>query len=142
MRRDGNRIGHLELGYIRAVWRTLIIAMLLGCINQAARVVNPPPEGGGTLSCREVLETCDSACTNPLCLHGCTGQGTPEAQPQHDALLACGERNACTDEECMRTNCMGEFETCQGLAPGAEPTEPTEPATPPTEPAPPAPAAL
>jgi hypothetical protein len=126
------------------VWRSLVVvlvAMFLGwtsgCISQAARAVNPPPEGGGTLSCREIMEQCDSACTQPFCLHGCTNQGTPEAQPQHDALLSCGERNGCTDEECMRTNCMGEFETCQGLAAGAESEAPVEPA--PAEPAPAAP---
>ena len=33
----------------------------MGCINQAARIANPPPEGGGTLSCREIMENCDSA---------------------------------------------------------------------------------
>ena len=106
----------------------LIVAGLFGCINQAAGIVNPPPESGGTLTCREIVETCDSACTDPLCLHGCTNQGTADAQGQHDALLSCGERNGCTDEECMRANCMGEFEACQGPAePVAEPA--TEPAS-------------
>lgn len=108
------------------MWRTLLLVLVAGCISQAARVVNPPPEGGGTLSCREIVETCDSACTDPLCLHGCTGQGTAEAQPQHDVLLACGERNGCTDEDCMRTSCPGEIEACIGAVPVEPAAEPTE----------------
>lgn len=132
------------------MWRTLIFLGLLGCINQAARAVNPPPEGGGTLTCREILETCDSACTQPFCLHGCSNQGTTEASEQHETLLACGERNGCVDEECMRAACPAEIETCFGgpippaEAESTEPTEPTEPSAPteptaPTEPAPPSP---
>jgi hypothetical protein len=114
------------------VWRTLIIVGLVGCINQAARITNPPPEGGGTLTCREIVEQCDATCTQPFCLHGCTNQGTAEAQPQHDALLSCGERNGCTDEDCMRANCMTEFDACQGPpAPAAPAPEPTPEAAPP-----------
>ncbi len=124
------------------MWRSLILViMCFGCVKQAAQIANPAPEGGGTLSCREIMETCDSACTQPFCLHGCTNQGTAEAADQHEALLGCGERNGCIDEECMRANCMGEFETCQGLATGAEPTEATPPPhlTAPSDPAAPAP---
>jgi hypothetical protein len=131
MGRDINRIRH-RADRVPPVWRILIVAGLLGCVNQAARLANPSSgegEGGGTLTCREILETCDSACTQPLCLHGCTGQGTAEAQPQHDALLSCGERNGCTDEDCMRANCMTEFEACQG-PPAAEPPATAEPAAP------------
>ena len=118
------------------MWRSLILVLLcLGCVKQAAQIANPAPEGGGTLSCREIMETCDSACTQPFCLHGCTNQGTAEAADQHEALLGCGERNGCIDEECMRANCMGEFETCQGLAPGAEPTDPNAPPADPSAPA-------
>lgn len=110
------------------MWRPLILVILsFGCVKQAAQIANPAPEGGGTLSCREIMESCDSACTQPFCLHGCTNQGTAEAAEQHEALLGCGERNGCIDEECMRANCMGEFETCQGLAAGAEPTDPDAP---------------
>jgi hypothetical protein len=102
---------------VRSVWRILIVVALAGCIQRATALVNPPPpEGGGTLTCREIVETCDSTCTDPLCLHGCTNQGTSDAQGQHDALLSCGERNGCTDEECMRTNCMPEWEACEGPA--------------------------
>jgi hypothetical protein len=123
------------------VWRSLILVLVsFACVKQAAQIANPAPEGGGTLSCREIMETCDSACTQPFCLHGCTNQGNAEAAEQHTALLDCGQRNGCTDEDCMRANCMGEFETCQGLAAGAEsaePTEPTEPTEEPTEPPPP-----
>lgn len=99
----------------------LILVGFLGCINQATRIVSPAPEGGGTLSCREIVETCDSACTQPLCLHGCTQQGHADAQQQHDALLSCGQRNGCTDEACMRESCPAEIEICLGPVPPAEP---------------------
>jgi len=49
------------------VWRALILVLLAGCINQVARAVNPPPAENGTLSCREIVETCDSTCSQPLC---------------------------------------------------------------------------
>jgi hypothetical protein len=98
------------------VWRILIAVGLVGCINQAAKVVNPPPEGGGTQTCAEIVEQCDAQCTNPLCLHGCTNGGTLEAQQQHDALLSCGERNGCTDEACMRESCTAEVDVCQASA--------------------------
>jgi hypothetical protein len=107
------------------MWRVLV-PLLCGCLNQAARIVSPAPEGGGTLSCREIVETCDSACTQPLCLHGCTNQGTAEAQQLHGALLGCGERNGCTDEVCMRASCAAEIDACQG------PPPPEAPAAPPT----------
>jgi hypothetical protein len=115
----------------------LMFAGLFGCINQAASIVNPPQgDGGGALTCREIVETCDSQCTDPLCLHGCTGQGTAEAQQQHDTLLSCGERNACTDEECMRASCMAEFEACSGPADQTATDEPAAPESPATDDAP------
>jgi hypothetical protein len=130
------------------VWRLLVLVLVsigvsFGCVNQAAKAMNPPPEGGGTLSCREIMENCDSACTQPFCLHACTNQGTPEAAQQHDALLQCGQNNSCTDQDCMQANCTPEFETCHGPeTESTEPTEPTEAAEPtdpnaPTEPTPP-----
>lgn len=97
------------------MWRTLVLMGLFGCINQIANAVNPPPpSGGGTMTCAQIVESCDSQCTQPLCLHGCTSNGTTEAQQQHDALLACGEHNSCTDEACMRASCPTEVDACQG----------------------------
>jgi hypothetical protein len=102
------------------MWRLLIALSLAGCMAQVQNLVNPSsePEPAGTLTCREIIETCDSACTDPMCLHQCTGQGTAEAQPQHDALLTCGQRSGCVDEECMRTSCPAELEAC-GVPPMA-----------------------
>lgn len=114
----------------------LALCVFSGCINQAARAVHPPPEGSGTLTCREIVETCDSACTQPFCLHGCSNQGTAEGLDQHETLLSCGERNGCTDEDCMRASCPAEIEICMGPLAASEPpesTEPTQPAPAPTE---------
>lgn len=110
------------------MWRLLIVVGFVGCINQAAKIINPPPEGGGTQTCAEIVETCDASCTQPLCLRGCSNNGTTLAAQQHDALLSCGERNSCTDEACMRASCPGEIETCQGVPP----TPPAPPETPPS----------
>jgi hypothetical protein len=119
------------------VWRTLILVGLFGCINQAARAVNPPPEGGGTLTCREIVETCDSGCSTPFCLHGCTNQGTTEAAPQHQALLDCGQSAGCTDQACMETNCPTQIETCMGpMEPAGEPEPPGDDPPPAEEAAP------
>ena len=104
---------------------------LVGCISKAKEAIAPAPEGVGTMSCREVVEQCDSQCTDPLCVNRCTGEGTQEAQGQHAALLDCGQRNGCTDQACMEQSCPNEIATCMGPetgAPadqGAVPTEPS-----------------
>lgn len=93
----------------------LILLVLGGCISKAKEVIQgPEPEGGGTLTCKQILEDCDAQCSDPLCLHRCSPQGLPDARAQHDALLECGERASCTDEECMRTNCPNELSACVG----------------------------
>jgi len=106
---------------IRAV---LIVALAGGCVSRAKEaLVGPEPEGGGTLTCKELVETCDASCSDPLCLHRCSPQGTPDARAQHDALLECGERASCTDEACMRASCPTELAACVGpeeTAPAAE----------------------
>ena len=113
-----------------------VVAATVGCIKQAVDAVNPAPEGGGTQSCREIVETCDKECTQIMCLHACTNNGTTEAASQHDALLSCGEKNGCTDENCIVANCQPEVDTCMG--PEATPPAggPDGPATSPGEPAP------
>ncbi|HSD86691.1 MAG TPA: hypothetical protein VLB44_04225, partial [Kofleriaceae bacterium] len=84
-----------------------VLASLLvtGCMKQAQQVMGPDPEAVGTLTCREVVENCDAQCSDPICVNKCTEQGTREAQPQHAALVDCGQRNGCTDPNCMQTNC-------------------------------------
>ena|SRR5688572_22813121 len=101
----------------------LIVVALTGCVKKAKEVIEgPAPEGGGTLTCKEIVETCDASCSDPLCLHRCSPQGTPEARAQHDALLECGERASCTDETCMRANCPTELNACVGAeAPSEQP---------------------
>lgn len=99
----------------------LAIALVatFGCLGQIQNAVNPPAAGdgsGGTLTCAQIVETCDASCTQPWCLHGCTRNGTPEAQQQHDALLACGEQHGCSDEDCIRTQCPTEVAACQASA--------------------------
>ncbi|MEO8553050.1 MAG: hypothetical protein ABI678_23920 [Kofleriaceae bacterium] len=103
----------------------VVLAGTLGCISQVQNAMNPSPatsSGGGTLTCAQIVETCDSTCTQPLCLHGCTSNGTPEAQQQHDALLSCGEQHGCTDEACIRSSCPTEVDACQPAAPDPAPS--------------------
>jgi hypothetical protein len=97
-----------------------------GCFKQAQQALAPTPEGAGGFSCREIVENCDRECTDPLCLNSCTSQGTAEAAPQHAALLDCGQRNGCMDEDCMRDKCPQEIETCLGPTPA--PTSEPDPA--------------
>ena len=107
---------------IRAV---LIVALVGGCVSRAKEaLVGPEPEGGGTLTCKELVETCDASCSDPLCLHRCSPQGTPDARAQHDALLECGERASCTDEACMRASCPTELTACVGPEDSATPSGP------------------
>jgi len=105
----------------------VVIVVLAGCIAQARQAMAPAePEGGGTLSCKEIVETCDANCSDPLCLHNCTGQGTPDARAQHGALLECGQQHGCVDEDCMRASCPGQIDACWGApvaAPSATPPQ-------------------
>lgn len=109
--------------------RLALVLCLVGCISNAKEAIAPAPDSVGTLSCREILEQCDSQCGDPLCVHRCTGEGTQEAQGQHAALLDCGQRNGCTDQTCMEQSCPTEIAACmgpstatpQGGAPGDEP---------------------
>jgi hypothetical protein len=108
------------------VVRHAIAALLLiGCVKQAQQVMGPDPDATGAFSCREIVESCDSECTDPICVNKCTEQGTREAQPQHAALVDCAQRNSCMDRNCMEANCPQEIQTCMG-----EPSEPPSGDTP------------
>jgi hypothetical protein len=109
------------------VLRLALVLSLVGCISKAKEAIAPAPEGVGTMTCREVVEQCDSQCGDPLCINRCTGEGTQEAQGQHAALLDCGQRNSCTDQACMEQNCPTEIATCMGPAPAEQqPAPPAE----------------
>jgi hypothetical protein len=99
----------------------LALSLITGCVQQVRQAIAPEPEAGGTLTCAEIVEQCDVHCSDPLCLHRCTGQGNPEGRDQHAALLDCGQRNGCTDEACMRASCPGEIEACKGAPPAESP---------------------
>jgi hypothetical protein len=96
--------------------------------------INPTPSGGGTLTCRQIVEQCDATCQDPLCVRRCGDQGTPEAAQQHTALVDCAQRSGCADLDCIRASCPAESSTCEG-----PPPEPGEPAS--GEPAPAGPTA-
>lgn len=78
------------------------------------------------MTCREIVENCDSQCGDPLCVNRCTGEGTQEAQGQHAALLDCGQRNGCTDQACMEQSCPTEIAACMGPAPADQAAPPAE----------------
>jgi hypothetical protein len=99
--------------------RLALLFCLVGCISKAKEAIAPEPEGVGTLTCREVVEQCDSQCGDPLCVNRCTGEGNQEAQGQHAALLDCGQRNGCTDQACMEQSCPTEIAACMGPTTGA-----------------------
>jgi len=103
---------------------------LVGCVQRVQEAVEPtPPSGGGTLTCRQIVEQCDAQCSDPMCVRRCGDQGTPEAATQHNAVVDCAQRNGCLDEPCIREQCAVEAETCQGPEPVGEPiqSEPSEP---------------
>jgi len=92
----------------------VIVAAFAGCISKAKEAIAPAPEGTGALSCREIVEQCDSQCGDPLCLNRCSNEGTQEGAGQHAALLDCGQRNSCTDQACMEQSCPNEVSACMG----------------------------
>jgi hypothetical protein len=109
------------LAYRGGVLRASLVLCLAGCIAQmtasATRASSPPASGGGTLTCRQIVEQCDAQCGDPLCVKRCGDQGTPEAARQHDAVVDCAQHNGCIDEPCIRANCGAEADTCQGPEP-------------------------
>ena len=110
--------------------RILLALTLVGCVNQAKQAVSPdPPEGTGSLSCREIVEQCDSTCGDPFCLNRCTGQGTQEGAGKHATLLDCGQRHSCTDEECMKASCPNEIDACMGAPPAEQPAQAQAPSS-------------
>lgn len=138
-----------EPGYARLVMRFGLVFVVLSVsscvVRQAQQAVEPQPDGTGTLSCREIVEQCDSQCGDPFCVSGCSSQGTADGAAQHQALVDCGQRNACTDQDCMQNNCPGEIQACMGEAaapegeaptgaPGETPPEPPAPEQMPPEP--------
>ena len=110
----------------------LFVCLLGGCISKAKEAIAPAPDSVGTLSCRDVVEQCDSQCGDPLCVNRCTGEGNQEAQGQHAALLDCGQSHGCTDQACMEQNCPTEIATCMGPPSGSPADTPTAPANEPT----------
>jgi hypothetical protein len=96
------------------------LALGSACIVNLPGASRPPVATGGTWSCQQIAEQCDSACQSPSCLDECTTRGTPEAQQQHNAVVSCGQRNFCTNEDCMRANCNDEMQGC-AAEPAAEP---------------------
>lgn len=115
----------------------IALALLTSCVNQARQVVAPEPDGTGQLSCREIVEQCDSTCSDPFCLAQCSNQGTPDGAAQHQALLDCGQRSGCTDQACMEASCPGEIGACMGEPAPAEgppgemqPVDPVDPVDP------------
>ena len=110
--------------------RLALVIALVGCISKAKEAIAPAPDGTGALSCREIVEQCDSQCGDPICLNRCSNEGTQDGAGQHAALLDCGQKNSCTDQACMEQNCPNEISTCMGPNPGT----PAESATPGSEP--------
>lgn len=102
--------------------RLLALLLFAGCLAQARASLDPPASGGGTLSCREIAEQCDSQCTNPMCVRACGNQGTPEAAQLHNTVVDCAQANGCMDQACLEAQCNAEYLACRGPDPeGGEP---------------------
>ncbi len=112
----------------------LALLLLTACVINVPGLTPPPPQvatTGGTEQCRGIMETCDNTCQTPDCLSACTARGTPEAQRMHSALIGCGQRNFCVNEDCMRANCTPEIDACMADVAAAPPssTDPQPPTT-------------
>jgi hypothetical protein len=107
----------------------LLIVLATGCISKAREAIAPAPDTVGTMTCRDVVEQCDSQCGDPFCVNKCTNEGNQEAQGQHAALLDCGQQHGCTDQACMEQNCPNEIAACMGpvnAVPAEAPAPPAE----------------
>ncbi len=111
-------------GVLLGLLVVLVVVPLGACISSITGNPNRPEvkDTGGTWTCKQIVEDCDNACTVPSCLDECTARGTPDAQAQHSAAIACGQRNFCMNEDCMRASCQAEMEACAPEA--AAPADP------------------
>ena len=100
-------------------WLALALVPLVACIAQVQNALAPAPTTAGTSTCREIVETCDRTCSDPLCIRNCTAQGTALAQAQHTAVVDCAQQHACMDEACIHDNCATEAATCEGPPPSS-----------------------
>jgi hypothetical protein len=117
--------------------RTLLLVLLFaGCIVQAQNAINPPATGGGTLTCRQIAEQCDSQCEGridlPICVRNCGNQGTPDAAAIHNTLVDCAQRNNCFDQACLEGRCGGEIQACMGPDQAQQPADQPAPSNEPT----------
>jgi hypothetical protein len=120
---------------MRIAFALLVAVSAFACINQAKQAVAPdPPSGTGALTCSEIVEQCDSQCSDPFCIQRCSEQGNVDGAAQHHALVECGQRNSCTDQACMEASCPGEVQACMGASPPADPSVPTDTTPPPETP--------
>jgi hypothetical protein len=106
--------------------RTFAWLFATGCIAQVQSAINPTPSGSGMLTCRQIVEQCDTGCQDPLCVRRCGDQGTPEAAQQHAVLVDCAQRSGCTDLDCIRASCPTESTTCEGSPPPPPPAAPAQ----------------
>jgi hypothetical protein len=97
--------------------RIAIVLLATGCLAQLQSKIDPPASGGGTLTCREIAEQCDSQCSDPMCVRRCGDLGTADAARLHDAVVDCAQRNGCTDEACIQTSCGADADACRGPDP-------------------------
>ncbi len=110
--------------------RLVLYVLLAGCIAQARTAIDPPASGGGTLSCWQVVEQCDTQCSNPMCVRACGNQGTVDGAALHNAVVDCAQRNSCVDQECIEAQCNAEAQACRGPEPEGEPVPNNEPPPP------------
>ncbi|MBA2541074.1 MAG: hypothetical protein H0V17_15650 [Deltaproteobacteria bacterium] len=110
--------------------RLVLSVLLAGCIAQARTAIDPPASGGGTLTCRQIVEQCDTQCSNPMCVRACGNQGTVDGAALHNAVVDCAQRNSCVDQECIEAQCNAEAQACRGPEPEGEPVPNNEPPPP------------
>lgn len=71
--------------------------------------------GAPALDCPGVFD-CVALCpeTDAACPDACVARASASAVPLVTALVGCAERNGCTTEDCLTTNCTPEVLACAG----------------------------
>ena len=90
----------------------LLSLVVTACVVNVPGTQRPEVTSGGTWTCAQIVEQCDNQCQAVTCLDACTANGTPDAQQQHNAVVSCGQRSLCTNEDCMRAHCNDEMQVC------------------------------
>jgi hypothetical protein len=95
---------------------SVLLLVLAACGDDAAAIdAGTTSDASSELDCPGVFD-CVTLCADgdDPCVEACVGRGSAPAVALVNDVLACAQRNACTDEACLSMRCGPELLACAG----------------------------